>query len=89
MSASTTEDVIKPPMAEEEYGGNKRLLHRWETILLAVLCVGFTLFHLYVLNVYSLEPLLFRAIHVGWGGGDRLHAVFRRQSCAWHRGSLV
>lgn len=68
MSTPTTEDVIKPPMAEEEYGGNKRLLHRWEAILLAVLCVGFTLFHLYVLNVYSLEPLLFRAIHVGWGG---------------------
>lgn len=68
MSAPTTEDVIKPPMAEEEFGGNKRLLHRWEATLLAVLCVGFTLFHLYVLNVYSLEPLLFRAIHVGWGG---------------------
>jgi TRAP transporter 4TM/12TM fusion protein len=68
MSAPTSDEVIKPPMAEEEFGGNKRLLRRWETILLAVLCVGFTLFHLYVLNVYSLEPLLFRAIHVGWGG---------------------
>ncbi len=68
MSAPTADDVIKPPVADEEFGGNKRLLHRWETILLSVLCVGFTLFHLYVLNVYSLEPLLFRAIHVGWGG---------------------
>ncbi len=68
MSTPETEEIITPPMAEEEYGGNKRLLHRWETILLAVLCIGFTLFHLYVLNVYSLEPLLFRAIHVGWGG---------------------
>jgi TRAP transporter 4TM/12TM fusion protein len=29
--------------------------------------VGFTLFHLFVLNFYTLEPLMFRAIHVGWG----------------------
>ncbi len=80
MSAPTAEEIIKPPMAEEEYGGNKRLLHRWETMLLALLCVGFTLFHLYVLNVYSLEPLLFRAIHVGWGGaiGFMLYSAANR-----------
>ncbi|MBX9812607.1 MAG: hypothetical protein K2Y16_13495, partial [Burkholderiales bacterium] len=64
----TVEEVIKPPMADEEFSGNKRLLRRWEAVFLAVLCIGFTVFHLYVLNVYSLEPLLFRAIHVGWGG---------------------
>ncbi len=67
MSAPAVADGIKPPVADEEFGGNKRLLRRWEGILLGVLCVGFTLFHLYVLNVYSLEPLLFRSIHVGWG----------------------
>ncbi len=80
MSAPATEEVIQPPMAEEEFGGNKRLLRRWETILLAVLCIGFTLFHLFVLNVYSLEPLLFRAIHVGWGGalGFMLYAPVQR-----------
>ncbi len=55
-------------MAEEEFGGNKRQLRRWETVLLAMLCIGFTVFHLFVLNIYSLEPLMFRAIHVGWGG---------------------
>ncbi len=76
---SVTEEVVKP-ITEEEFGGNKRLLHRWETILLSVLCIGFTLFHLYVLNVYSLEPLLFRAIHVGWGGalGFILYAPVQR-----------
>jgi TRAP transporter 4TM/12TM fusion protein len=44
-----------------------------------VLCVGFTLFHLFVLNVYSLEPLMFRAVHVAWGGalGFMLYAVAR------------
>jgi TRAP transporter 4TM/12TM fusion protein len=76
----TAEEVMKPPMADEEFSGNKRVLRRWEAILLAVLCVGFTVFHLFVLNVYSLEPLLFRAIHVGWGGalGLMLYAPLRR-----------
>jgi len=76
----TIEEVIKPPMADDEFSGNKRLLRRWEVALLAVLCIGFTLFHLYVLNVYSLEPLLFRAIHVGWGGalGFILYAPVKR-----------
>lgn len=74
------DDVIKVPPAEEEFSGNKRLLHAWETWVLAVLCVTFTLFHLFVLNVYSLEPLLFRAIHVGWGGaiGFMFYAATRR-----------
>ena len=77
---ATVEEVIKPPMADEEFSGNKRVLRRWEAIVLAVLCIGFTVFHLYVLNVYSLEPLLFRAIHVGWGGalGFMLYAPMRR-----------
>lgn len=85
MSAPKTKDVgidevIKPPLADEEFSGNKRILRPWEVMLLAVLCIGFTVFHLYVLNVYSLEPLLFRAIHVGWGGalGFILYAPFRR-----------
>jgi TRAP transporter 4TM/12TM fusion protein len=82
MSAEVMEEVIKPPMADEEFSGNKRLLRRWEAILLAVFCVGFTVFHLFVLNVYSLEPLLFRAIHVGWGTalGLILYAPFRRHA---------
>lgn len=74
------DEVIKPPLVEEEFGGNKRLLRRWETGLFAALCIGFTVFHLFVLNVYSLEPLLFRAIHVGWGGalGFMLFAPVQR-----------
>ncbi len=74
------DEVIKPPMAEEEFGGNKRGLRRWEAVLLAAMAVGFTVFHLFVLNVYSLEALLFRAIHVGWGGaiGFILYAPVKR-----------
>ena len=76
---SVTDEVVKP-ITEEEFGGNKRLLRSSETVLLSALCIGFTLFHLFVLNVYSLEPLLFRAIHVGWGGalGFILYAPVQR-----------
>ena len=76
----STEEVVQPPAAEEEFAGNKRLLRRWEALVLAVLCVSFTVFHLFVLNVYSREPLLFRAIHVGWGGalGFILYSANRR-----------
>jgi len=58
---------VAKPAQEEEFGGNKRALRGWEAWLLAALAVGFTLFHMFVLNFYPLEPLLFRAIHVGWG----------------------
>lgn len=58
---------VKAPVIDEEFVGTRRVLRSWELTLVAVLCIAFTLFHLFVLNVYSLEPLLFRAIHVGWG----------------------
>jgi TRAP transporter 4TM/12TM fusion protein len=79
---------------EEEFAGARRLLRSWEAKLVAVLCVTFTLFHFYVLNIYSLEPLLFRAIHVGWGGaiGFILSAPFRRtgqQGVPWYDWVLV
>ena len=79
-NASAEEEAIKPLIPDDEFSGNRRLLRRWETLLLVVMCVGFTVFHLYVLNVYSLEPLLFRAIHVGWGCalGLIIYAPFRR-----------
>jgi TRAP transporter 4TM/12TM fusion protein len=88
------EEIIKPLIPDEEFSGNRRLLRRWETLLLAVLCVGFTIFHLYVLNVYSLEPLLFRAIHVGWGAalGLIIYAPFRkagRVGVPWYDWLLV
>jgi TRAP transporter 4TM/12TM fusion protein len=68
MTAATKHEVAPPLVLEEEYGGNKRSLWKWEAWLLAVLAIGFTVFHMIVLNFYPLEPLLFRAIHVGWGG---------------------
>jgi TRAP transporter 4TM/12TM fusion protein len=93
-TAHAAEETVKPLIPDEEFSGNRRLLHRWETLLLAVLCVGFTVFHLYVLNVYSLEPLLFRAIHVGWGTalGLIIYAPFRkagRVGVSWYDWLLV
>lgn len=94
MSEPVMDDVIKPPVSEEEFGGNKRSLLRWEALLLAGLCIGFTAFHLFVLNIYSLEPLLFRAIHVGWGGaiGFMLYAAgtrARKDGVPWYDWILV
>jgi TRAP transporter 4TM/12TM fusion protein len=94
MSMPANEEIIKPPMAEEEFGGNKRTLRHWEAVLLAGLCITFTAFHLVVLNIYSLEPLLFRAIHVGWGGaiGFMLYSAgssARKDGVPWYDWILV
>lgn len=82
------------PAVEEEFAGSKRTLVGWQATLAVVLCIGFTLFHLFVLNVYSLEPLLFRAIHVGWGAaiGFLLTAAFagsRRDHVPWYDWLLI
>jgi len=68
------------PTPEEEFAGNKRTLHPWEGWLLAALAIGFTVFHMIGLNFYPMEPLLFRAIHVGWGAaiGFMLYAPLAR-----------
>jgi len=79
-SGVTTAEIITPPQDEEEFAGNRRVLRPWERVVLAALCVGFTVFHLVVLNLYSLEPLLFRALHVGWGSaiGFMMYAALSR-----------
>jgi TRAP transporter 4TM/12TM fusion protein len=82
------------PIPEEEFGGNKRRLRGWERALLAALAVGFTAFHLFVLNVHPLEPLLFRAIHVGWGAaiGFILYSPLKRmarEGVPWYDWLLV
>ncbi len=93
---NTADSTVTTPVAvpEEEFGGNKRLLRRWEAVALAMLCIGFTLFHLFVLNFYPLEALLFRAVHVAWGGaiGFILYAPIartRREGVPWYDWVLV
>lgn len=93
-SSVTTAEIVTPPQDEEEFAGNRRVLRPWERWVLAALCVGFTVFHLIVLNLYSLEPLLFRALHVGWGSaiGLMMYAALNRPRAAgipWYDWLLI
>jgi len=86
--------AVAKPVQEEEFGGNKRALLRWEGWLLSALALGFTVFHMIVLNFYPLEPLLFRAIHVAWGAaiGFMLYSAAHRIRAAgvpWYDWVLV
>lgn len=51
-----------------EFTGYKRNLQGWQGHLIFWCCVSFTVFHLLILNVFPIDSILFRAIHVGWGG---------------------
>jgi TRAP transporter 4TM/12TM fusion protein len=50
-----------------EYHGLKRSLGGIEQRLFYWLSVGFTVFHLFILNVRPIDSVLFRAIHLAWG----------------------
>jgi len=53
--------------AEAEMGGPMRRLHGWEAQLVFWGSVAFTAFHLIVLNLFPMEPWLFRSVHVSFG----------------------
>lgn len=63
-------------LPEEDFGGTKRDLRSWEGRLVTGLAIAFTAFHLAVLNVWPIDPWLFRSIHVSWGAALAL-AVYR------------
>ena len=77
---------------EVEFGGSERRLLRWQDQAIYWICVAFTLFHLIVLNIHPLDPLLFRSMHVAWGSviGFALFAAVRgqrpRSAAARYRG---
>ncbi|WP_142848460.1 TRAP transporter permease [Telmatospirillum sp. J64-1] len=56
--------IIASGVDEEETTGNQRVLAGWQRYLFFWLCVGYTVFHLAVLNVFPLETWAFRIIHV-------------------------
>jgi TRAP transporter 4TM/12TM fusion protein len=66
---------------EEEFGGEKRELRGGTAALCRWACVGFTAFHLAVLNVFPLDAYLYRAIHVAWGSalGFLLFRAFKSE----------
>jgi len=69
---------------DAEFGGSGRTLGGWQRLLLYWVSVGFTTFHLVVLNFHPLDPLLFRSMHVAWGSviGFAAFAMVRRQAGA-------
>jgi TRAP transporter 4TM/12TM fusion protein len=86
---STAEPADKAPavaelapeqISELEFGGAQRRLRPFEKHLFFWLGAGFTAFHLVVLNVFPIDSLLLRSIHLAWGTalGFGYFAIARR-----------
>jgi TRAP transporter 4TM/12TM fusion protein len=63
-SAKLTVDQRADP---EDTSSYERQLTRWQAWTLFVICVGFILFHLLVLNLFPLETWTFRIVHIAGG----------------------
>ncbi|MSP67325.1 MAG: TRAP transporter permease [Alphaproteobacteria bacterium] len=50
-----------------EFLGAKRRLEGWQKPLFFWVSVTFTLFHILILNLYPIDAVLYRAIHLAWG----------------------
>jgi TRAP transporter 4TM/12TM fusion protein len=76
-----------------EYGGRQRTLPPWQYRLFFVVCVGYVVFHLVVLNIYPIDPWLLRVIHVCVGSviGFAVFAPGRRpqSSVAWYDWAMI
>ena len=83
--------VAAEPAADTEggFGGWQRQLSGWQKHLIYWNCIAYTVFHLYVLNVYPIDPWVFRSVHVSWGTALGL-AIFaasngsKRDGIAWY-----
>jgi TRAP transporter 4TM/12TM fusion protein len=84
MSQSSTgaAETAKKIAEDAELGGPLRKLRPWEMQLVFWGCVAFTVFHLFVLNVWPIDPWLFRSAHVSFGSalGFMIFAVHARGS---------
>lgn len=52
---------------DEVIASNQRVFSGWFGMVVAALCVLYTSFHIFVMNVYPLEPWVYRLTHVGGG----------------------
>ncbi|WP_430398305.1 TRAP transporter permease [Ferrovibrio sp.] len=68
MATAQQESVDLAAADKFEFTGFKRDLPGLPGHLFYWLCVSFTVFHLLVLNAFPIDSIMFRAIHVGWGG---------------------
>jgi len=68
MTQEASDTTKATQLAERaEVGANQRPLRGWESRLVFGVAVGFTVFHLAVLNIYPIDPWLFRSFHVSVG----------------------
>ncbi len=61
------QETAQANVDEERPIGNQRILGTQRNMLIAVMCVAYTVFHLMVMNVYPLETWSYRLTHVGGG----------------------
>lgn len=61
------QELARANVDADPVAGNQRLFEGGRNALFATLCVGYTVFHLLVMNVYPLETWTYRLSHVGGG----------------------
>jgi TRAP transporter 4TM/12TM fusion protein len=61
------EQIASANVDEDPAFANQRVLSGNRNMLIAILCVAYTVFHLLVMNVYPLETWSYRLSHVGGG----------------------
>ena len=61
------QETAKAKVDEEALTSNQRDLEGTRSMLVAALCVAYSVFHLLVMNVYPLETWAYRLSHVGGG----------------------
>lgn len=66
-SGAAAQEAPQAMDTEGGFGGWQRQLTGWQKHLIYWNCVAYTIFHLYVLNLYPIDPWVFRSIHVSWG----------------------
>ncbi|MEP5516122.1 MAG: TRAP transporter permease, partial [Bauldia litoralis] len=64
---SIEEQTLHAHVDEDRITGNQRDFSGGRNMLVAWLCVIYTMFHLLVMNVYPLETWTYRLVHVGGG----------------------
>jgi len=60
-------DLIATGVDAEIYTANQRIPVGTTHLIVAALCVAYSVFHVAVMNLYPLEPWTYRLIHVGGG----------------------
>lgn len=53
--------------AADEAPSNARELHGWQHWLVYSMGIAYVLFHLYILNIRAIDPLIFRSVHLSFG----------------------